>query len=270
MKVRSFSVVLMVLSALASMERMFAADEPTPLIAAHAHNDYEHKRPLVDALEHGFCSFEADIHLVNGQLLVAHDRSGVRTNWTLQSLYLEPLRERIRKNGGRVYAGGPECTLLIDLKTDWHTIYPALRTVLEQYADILSRFEDGKKIANATTAIITGNRSKAMFAGEKVRYAGYDGQLGDIESNASAGLIPWISGNWTASFRWRGSGQFAASEKAKLKGIVEKAHAKGRRVRFWGGPDNPTFWRELLNDGVDLINTDDLEGLQKFLLEFRQ
>ena len=41
-----------------------------------------------------------------------------------QALYLDPLRERVRKNGGRVYANGPEFTLLIDLKSDWRTIYP--------------------------------------------------------------------------------------------------------------------------------------------------
>ena len=28
--------------------------EPVPLVHVHAHNDYEHKRPLLDALDHGF------------------------------------------------------------------------------------------------------------------------------------------------------------------------------------------------------------------------
>src|SRR5438128_1656766 len=35
------------------------AAEPTPLLHAHAHNDYEHTHPLFDALEQGFCSVEA-------------------------------------------------------------------------------------------------------------------------------------------------------------------------------------------------------------------
>ena len=48
--------------------------EPKPLIQAHSHNDYEHQRPLLDALDCGFCSVEADIYLVEGKLLVAHDR----------------------------------------------------------------------------------------------------------------------------------------------------------------------------------------------------
>ncbi len=48
--------------------------EPTPLARAHAHNDYRHHRPLLDALAHGFTSVEADVFLVDDQLLVAHGR----------------------------------------------------------------------------------------------------------------------------------------------------------------------------------------------------
>src|SRR5436305_12662245 len=89
-----------------------------PLPHAHAHNDYEHKRPLFDALECGFCSVEADIWLVDGKLLVAHDRNQVKPERTLQALYLDPLRERARRNGGRVYPNGPEVILLVDVKSD--------------------------------------------------------------------------------------------------------------------------------------------------------
>src|SRR5438552_3449936 len=60
---------------------------PVPLIHAHAHNDYLHRRPLLDALDCGFCSVEADVHLVDGQLLVAHKLNEVRPELTLQSLY---------------------------------------------------------------------------------------------------------------------------------------------------------------------------------------
>src|SRR5687767_4507998 len=77
--------------------------EPMPLERAHAHNDYEHTRPLLEALAHGFCSVEADVHLIDGQLLVAHDRKDVQSERTLTKLYLEPLRERVRQNAGRIY-----------------------------------------------------------------------------------------------------------------------------------------------------------------------
>src|SRR2546430_17530750 len=90
-----------------------AEASPTPLTRVHAHNDYEHKRPLFDALDHGFCSIEADIYLVDGQLLVAHMRSQVKPERTLEKLYLDPLREQVKQNGGRGYAAGAEGTLLV-------------------------------------------------------------------------------------------------------------------------------------------------------------
>jgi glycerophosphoryl diester phosphodiesterase len=139
-----------------------------------------------------------------------------------------------------------------------------LREVLKQYADILSTFEGDAKQTNAITAILSGNRSLDMFRGEAVRYAAYDGLLSDLDSGASPNLIPWISGNWGASFRWPGRGEITAADKLKLTEIVTKAHQQGRQVRFWGAPDQQVFWREMLANGVDLINSDDLEGLQKF------
>jgi hypothetical protein len=241
--------------------------EPVPLVNVHAHNDYEHKRPLLDALDHGFCSVEADVHLVDGQLLVAHDRFRVKPDRTLQSLYLNPLRERVQRNGGHVYPGGPEFMLLVEFKGDWRTSYPVLRDILKQYSGMLTTFRPAATQTNAIRVIITGNRSRQMFEGESTRYMALDGDPADLDSGTSADLIPWISSNWRQSFKWRGSGEMPEAEKAKLKAIVAKAHQQGRRVRFWGAPDQPVFWAEMLTNGVDLINTDDLDGAQKFLLK---
>ena len=262
MKTRLFAgIAFLCLSALSP------GAEPAPLLRAHAHNDYEHKRPLFDALDQGFCSVEADIYLVDGQLLVAHDRSKVKPERTLQALYLDPLRERVKKNGGHVYPGGPECTLLIDLKMDWHALYPALREVLKQYAEMLTTLRTGAIETNAIRVIITGNRSKDMLAGESIRYAGIDGELADLDSGPPADLVPWISSSWAPNFKWRGTGPMPEADKLKLQDIVAKAHQQGRRVRFRGAPDQAVFWGEMLANGVDLINTDDLAGAREFLLK---
>jgi glycerophosphoryl diester phosphodiesterase len=106
---------------------------------------------------------------------------------------------------------------------------------------------------------------------QPVRYAGCDGRLTDLDSEAPAALIPMLSDLWGKHFTWRGEGTMPAEERQKLRGIVEEAHAKGRLVRFWATPDTRTsarkaVWRELLAAGVDLVNTDDLPGLQEFLL----
>lgn len=109
-----------------------------PLIRAHAHNDYHHPRPLLDALDHGFCSVEADIFLVDGQLLVGHVPAELKPERTLQAFYLDPLRHRVQDNGGRVYRNGPSFTLMIDVKTDAGRTYAVLAEVLSGYAELLT------------------------------------------------------------------------------------------------------------------------------------
>ena len=71
---------------------------------AFSHNDYDHDKPLLDALNHGFNTVEADVHLINGKLYVYHDKPNVLDdNKTLENLYLNPLRSLIKKNKGVVY-----------------------------------------------------------------------------------------------------------------------------------------------------------------------
>jgi hypothetical protein len=240
-----------------------------PLVHAHAHNDYEHKRPLFDALDHGFCSVEADVYLRNGQLLVGHTPEDLRPERTLEKLYLDPLRERARANGGRVYRDGPTVYLLIDVKTEAKSTYKAVDTALARYADTFSVVDNGKFQQKAVTAVISGNRAPDLLAGQHVRYAGLDGRLSDIASTVPAHQMPWISDSWTAHFHWQGEGPMPAEERAKLRLLVAKAHRSGRLVRFWATPELATFWRELRAAGVDLLNTDQLTALQKFLQEER-
>jgi hypothetical protein len=115
------------------------------------------------------------------------------------------------------------------------------------------------------TVVISGNRPQETIAAQKVRYAGIDGRLSDLDSNLPADLLPLISDNWRNHFKWTGAGPFPAGERDKLHATVKQAHTKGRRVRFWATPESTTVWQELRVAGVDLINTDDLAGLQKFL-----
>jgi hypothetical protein len=240
-------------------------EERLPLIIrAHAHNDYLHPRPLQDALDCGFCSVEADIFLRNGSLLVAHESRETRPDRTLQALYLDPLRKRVRQNNGRVFPGGPEFTLLIDLKEDWRTLYPALRRVLVSYGDILSTFENGNKHTNAIQVIISGNRDLKMFEGETVRYAAFDGDFSNVGDGISSTLVPWISINWKTQFTWNGMEAMPESERSHLKQLVTRVHAEHRLLRFWNAPDNLRSWGVLDEAGVDLINTDDLVGVRNF------
>jgi len=237
---------------------------PRPLARAHSHNDYEHERPLLDALSHGFCSVEADVWLVDGELLVAHDRDKVQPGRTLESLYLKPLRECVVANDGRVYRDGPPFTLLIDFKSDANATYEVLKSVLAKHRNILTRFENGVIHAKTITVIISGNRPFEKMKSENVRLAASDGRLSDLKNLPPADLMPLVSDNWRNHFKWRGQGEIPAAEFEKLKKLVSEAHKADRRIRFWGS-DVPGSWSVQNKVGADLINTDKLNELAEFL-----
>ncbi|MFI9587550.1 phosphatidylinositol-specific phospholipase C/glycerophosphodiester phosphodiesterase family protein [Streptomyces sp. NPDC052236] len=245
-----------------------------PLRRAHAHNDYLHERPLHDALSHGFTSVEADIFLVDGELLVAHEPAHLDPTRTLRSLYLDPLLARVRANHGSVYRGYHRpVQLLIDIKTDGAAAYLELDRQLRHYRAMLSTYAYGQVRLGAVTPVISGDRAaRVPMEAQRLRHAFYDGRLDDLAAPvpAPASFIPLISSNWTQSFSWLGTGQFPAAEREKLHALVSLAHDRGQRVRFWATPDiagpaRDAVWSELLAARVDHINTDDLAGLELFL-----
>ncbi|MFD3406628.1 glycerophosphodiester phosphodiesterase family protein [Kribbella sp. NPDC058693] len=240
------------------------------LPSAHAHNDYDHRRPLQDALDRGFNSVEADVWLVDGELRVAHDLADAKPGRNLESLYLKPLADRVRQNHGQVYRHGRDFQLLIDIKSDGPSTYAAVDKALAKYRGISTIFVNGRVHQGAVTSVISGNRPLDDMKAQKVRYAGYDGRLGDLQSGMPASLMPLVSDNWSNVFTWRGIGPMPEAEKTKLHDIVVSAHHAGYKVRFWETPDTPgaareALWRELVAANVDYINTDDLHGLEDFL-----
>jgi Glycerophosphoryl diester phosphodiesterase family len=267
---RAAVVVAAVIGALAGWPAVASAQSEAGLERAHAHNDYEHERPLYDALDNQFKSVEADIWLVDGELLVAHDRVDVRPERTLESLYLAPLREIVRRNGGSVYPGDPDYfTLLIDIKSEGEATYRALHRELRRHQRILARSGPRGVTPGAVTAIVSGNRPRELMQRQRVRYAFYDGRMSDLGVATDQSFVPLISDNWTRHFTWQGVGPMPAAERQRLREIVATAHANGQRVRFWATPEQPQLreavWQELLAAEVDYVNTDHLEALRDFL-----
>ena len=235
----------------------------------HAHNDYLHERPLLDAVDNGFCSAEADVFLINGKLLVAHTIFGLRPSRTLESMYLQPLKQLVEKNSGSVHGDGTPFTLLIDIKNNGVETYRTLDALLNKYADIFTMVDDGVAKQGSVVAIVSGDRPTQAIESDRTRFVGIDGRMSDLNSTKSVDLMPLISDKWSKHFQWRGDGEFPESEKQKLTGIVSQVHAAGRRIRFWATPDKPSVWKVLDDAGVDLINTDDLVGLSEYLQRSR-
>jgi hypothetical protein len=256
-------VIAIACMALVSMR----ARAQSPLDHAHAHNDYEHARPLLDALDRGYGSVEADVYLVDGALLVAHARDSVRADRTLESLYLAPLRAWIGARGGRVYADRPPLTLLIDVKSHAESTWVALEPLLRRYDDVIASWHGDSMATRPVIALISGERPLLTLPAQRDRWAGLDGRLADLDAahGPPAVAMPLVSDDWKRITDWRGRGAPPDSARRRVAQAVARAHAQGRRLRFWNTPDVPVVWRLLVRSGVDLIGADDLDALRLFL-----
>ena len=229
------------------------------LLHAHAHNDYRHEKPLWEALSRGFSSVEADVHLVNGELYLGHWFPRISASQTLRKQYLEPLNALVTRQQGRVYPGFEGVFyLMVDIKTEAAGTYAALRRLLLQYPAL--------RTSPNFRVFVSGNRAVQQILEDTDQVVAVDGRLPDLSRLVNSRSMPVISDNFRQYFRWRGNGPMPAAEWERLRTFAEAAHRQGKKLRFWAAPDQPLAWETLLNAGVDLINTDDLRGLEMFLL----
>lgn len=269
LRVWSSRIVLFVI-ALVTLNAMLIGASPKdvkPIRDGHSHNDYWRNRPMLDALDHGFCSVEADVFLRDGQFWAGHVPAEIMMRRNLETIYFQTLKEQIALNGGTVYPGVETFYLWIEFKEEPEEAWAALVPMLEKYKDMLASVTDGVKKPGPVQVIITGNRPLKAFEDSKGKtfYATLDGRFSDLDNpNRPAWMVGAINENWGSVSSWKGSGEFPADQRAKLSALIDKAHSQGRILRFWGAPQNATFWTELRRLKVDLLNTDHLTTFRNF------
>lgn len=231
---------------------------------AHSHNDYAQKSPFYSAYDAGFGSIEADVFLKDGKLLVAHTVKELQAENTLQKLYLDPIKEMIQKNKGKIYANPSwSLNLFVELKTEEVTTLPFLVKFLENYPEIINP-NSGVKI------IITGNIPKPEKFSLYPNFIFFDGDFNTNYTSGQLKRIGIISSNLAVYTKWNGKGIPRDEEKLKVEAAVTKAHQLKKPVRFWGAPDIVNGWIQLMNLGVDFINTDQIPELAQFLNKLPQ
>lgn len=243
-----------------------------PLANAYAHNDYWQKRPLWDALDNGYTHIEVDIFKVADEFVVAHLIPFFRQGKTLESMYLQPLYERIQKNKGYVYPGYSQpITLMVDIKLNGESTYRSLKRLLKRYRSILTSYENGVLHERQVTVVLSGSKPFQQLPTEKIRYAFIDEDLKKIQSSKyTKDICPITSCKFSSLIEINDDGSLDISEKQKLTQFVTTAHQQGKKVRLWATPEKEILWNELLECGVDLINTDRLISLKTFLVNRTQ
>jgi alkaline phosphatase len=225
---------------------------------AHSHNDYEQAHPFREAWQNGFGSIEADIFLYDNKLIVAHDRKEMMAGRSLDSLYLNPLKQCILDNKGYVYPDTNRCLqLMIDVKSEAMTTLKSLVEKLNDYPALVK--------CSSLRIVISGNRpDPSLFSGFP-SWIWFDGELKKEYSGEELKKIAMLSDDFARYSKWQGEGDLNAEERQELQNMVNKVHREGKKIRFWNAPDAAHAWHVFIDLGVDFINTDHINELSIFL-----
>ncbi|GAA5986868.1 hypothetical protein JCM10908_000932 [Rhodotorula pacifica] len=255
----------------------------------HSHNDYWRKVPLFDALSVGCKSVEADVHLVNGELLVGHTRVSLSHPRTLNSLYLDPIMQLLQMQNpttsysdatasmtNGVFDMDPSTSLqlIVDYKTEGEPLHAAIIDALAEYRSLdllthvnLSNPDAPTLNVRPLTIVCSGNCPLASVnAQAPIRDVFLDAPLADI---ANSSYTKWNSMMASTSYRklagWSRSFDVDEEMAAEVKSLIKISQDKGITTRFWETPGWPSFardkvWKALLDLGVDWINADNLKA----------
>ncbi|SMR47642.1 unnamed protein product [Zymoseptoria tritici ST99CH_3D1] len=267
-------------------------------IPCHSHNDYWRRVPLFEAIHYGCTSVEADVWKFDEELFVGHDTASLTRNRTLQSLYVNPLVDlldrmndpttllpSIRTTPRGIFDEAPEqsLVLLIDFKTNGAETFPLVLQHLEplRAKDYLT-YHDGTILhSRPITIVVTGNAPfdlilnmtthrdvffdaplSAMFEPPSPLFAAPI-PTNEQKYNTTNSLYASVSFTHAIGFPWRG--RLSSSQLHLLRGQIRGAHRRGLKVRYWDTPGWPVnlrdaIWGVLMEEGVDVLNVDDLRG----------
>jgi hypothetical protein len=234
---------------------------------AFAHRDDEHPTPLWDALSAGFRHIEMDVWHLFGRLLVAHDPPDLRPGRTWERLYLAPLVRAYEE--GRL-PRHETVWLYLDVKTAARPAHRRIERAARAQRRWIAAPRDPRGAA-PIRLVLTGNRPPlADLARAAEGVCHYDGRLPDLARPRDARWMPIVSADWSRFSRWRGEGAMPEEDLGRLREAVRGTRDAGQHLRFWATPDRPgaareRVWATLLDEGVTLLNSDDLSGLAAFL-----
>lgn len=223
----------------------------------HSHNDYASPLPFYGAYSNETGVIEADVFLVNNELLVAHTSKEIAQHNTLKSLYLDPLSSKLKNLGGKAYPSNKSFILMIDIKSDPDSTLKLITQQLQAFPEIISN----KNIK----VVISGNRPLPSQWATYPEFIYFDGRLNENYSQEELYRVEMISEDLKNITIWNGKGVLTQADLQKMQSAIKKVHDQHKKIRFWATQDNVNTWMTLMNLKVDYIGTDNVMALTQFI-----
>ena len=234
-------------------------------ILIHSHNDYCRRAPFWQAYAQQVYSIEADVFLHGGKLLVGHEVEDLSPGMTFEALYVEPLVTLFGRNGGRAWKdSGEHLQLMVELKSATEPTLQAVAALLGRYPEVF----DPAVNPEAVRIVVTGRVPAPADFGKYPSYIRFDGVWDADYTPAQLERIALISADFSDYSQWNGKGSIIPAERAELETVIDRAHAWGKPVRFWGAPEGTTVYYTFYDMGIDYLNTDHPEVCAAFFDDF--
>lgn len=211
-------------------------------IFLNSHNDYARTAPFWEAYAFGMNSVEVDIFDIEGKLLVGHDLEDLSDERNLEDMYIKPYVSLARKDKDF------NMILLIELKSSPEQAMKDLTAALVKYPDV---FGGGRG-----KVIITGRVPSPECFRQFPPFFSFDAQTDIRYSPEQLERIAFFSADFSSMSCWNGKGALLPKEEAEVRKLIDKVHAAGKAIRFWGVPESVTMYYTMAGFGVDWINSD--------------
>ncbi len=223
--------------------------QPRPVLL-HSHNDYVRTAPFWEAYSQHCGSIEADVFWHGDRLLVGHEVDQLTPERSFDAMYVQPIVQVVRANGGRAWADRPDrLILMVELKSETE---PELSEVI----DLLGRFPD-VFCGDAVQVVITGNTPSPEKFASYPSWVYFDGDIREHYTPEQLARIGMVSNSFRMFARkWNGKGRMIDPELDAVNAAIDKVHSWGKPIRFWEAPEGTTAYFTFWKLGVDIINTD--------------
>ena len=214
---------------------------------------------------------------------IAHEWSDLRRGVTFTSLYVEPLVKLLEQRNSYslehgwthngVYETAPNQTLalVIDLKSESRDTWPVVQAQLQPLRERgwLTHVTDGKVIYRPITVVGSGNTDfSTLRSNSTFRDSFFDAPLNALaDSEYDATNSYYASVSFTEHLGISLTGFLTQGQIERLRRSVREAHARGLKARYWGAPAwalsvRERVWKVLSDEGVDIVNVDDLQSFR--------
>ncbi len=199
------------------------------------------KKVVENALQNGFVSLKTDVQIVDGEMICGEGHS-------LESMYLDPLREQAKANGGSIYRGHPHpFYLLLELPNAGRAELKVLHDRLSEYKDFLAT-TDSKARFRAIKVVLVNPSSTARksILEQEFSFIAFEGNLADVNGTINTNDMPLIGIDYAST-----------ANESDLKRLVKQTHRQGKKLRLYNVPNDKALWEDLIGTGVDFISSED-------------